>query len=231
MLFNIMRFASFLFLSALFPLFLTLFLTGYISIKDIKVVCEYVFKISSYYHRILSQILRFISRKTKFVFRFLYSKLLLVCRKVYEILSIKCDEIEERKDNRLRMKSIVEIDTKIKIGMNLYNVVNNNDVANDENNSTYALEEHSRANYMEEMECSLAGLTINDVRMQSILSCVHVCVYSCVCEDLYVCVLQCVCVRVHMCVCCSVCVCVCERESVYVCLYSVIKFKCVRTYC
>ena len=200
MLFDIMRFASFLFLSALFPLFLILFLTGYISVKDIKVVCKYVFKILSYYRRILSQILIYMYRKTKIVVRFLYSNFLLVYRKVCEILSRKCNEIEEKKDNRMRMKNTVEIDAKMKMGMNLNNVVNNNDVVDDENNLTYALEEHSRTNDLEESECSLAGLTIDDVRMQEILSCMCVCACMCVfwCACMYDCKLSFTVVSVYL---------------------------------
>ena len=204
-----MRFASFLFLSALFPVFLVSFLTGYISEKDINIVCKYLFKISSYYRRLLSQILRYMYRKTKFVLRFLYSKILLVYKKVCEILLIRCDEIEERKDNRMRMKNTVENDTKMK--MKLDNVVNDDDVANDENNSTYALQEPFRTVDMEESECSLAGLTIDDVRMQQISSCVCVClfvsVYGWVC--MYVCVCVHVCMHVSFIESACVCVCVC----------------------
>jgi hypothetical protein len=156
---NLLRIASFLFLSAIFPLFLILFLSGHITNRDICKYCKSVFEIFNFCHKIFSQILKFLSRKTRFVLRFSKSKFLILQQILCDVLLQFNDKNESGDDNRIKLDNKNE--NKI-----LYNC---DDVSEDENVLTYALQSSSRTN-KEESEGSLAGLTIDNVRTHIIFS-------------------------------------------------------------
>lgn len=162
---NLLRMASFLFLSAIIPLFLILFLSGYITNRDVNNYCKYLYKIVSFFHKNYSKILKFLSRKMRFVVRFLQSKFLILQQILCDVLLKYNNENENENDDRIKLDNKNENKIKIKINNVLHD---GDDVGEDENVLTYALQSSSRTNE-EESECSLAGLTIDNVRTHIIL--------------------------------------------------------------
>lgn len=171
--FNLLRLVSFLFLSAIIPLFLILFLSGYIIKRDVSNYCKYLYKIFNICHKNYSKISKFLSRKTRFVLRFLKSKFLILQQILCDVLLKFNGKNENENDNRIKLDNKNENEMKMKTNDVLYN---GDDVVEDENVLTYALQSSSRTNE-EESECSLAGFTIDNVRTHSLLcTCVYVCV-------------------------------------------------------
>ena len=164
---TILRMASFLFLSAIFPLFLILFLSGLITNRDVDNFCKYLCKIFNFCHKIYPKILKFFIRKTRFVFRFLKSKFIIL-QKILCVVRMKFNgKKENEQDNRIKLDNKNENNMKIRTNNVFYD---DDDVAEDENVLTYALQASSRTKEIEESECSLAGLTIDDVRTHINLS-------------------------------------------------------------
>jgi hypothetical protein len=162
---NLLRMASFLFLSAIIPLFLILFLSGYITNRDVNNFCKYLYKTFNFWHEIYSKILKFLSRKTRFVSRFLKSKFLILQQISCDVLLKFNGKNVNESDNRIKLDNKNENKMKSKTNNVLYN---GDEVAEDENVLTDALQSSSRKNE-EESECSLAGLTIDNVRTHIIL--------------------------------------------------------------
>ena len=158
---TLLRMASFLFLSAIFPLFLILFLSGLITNRDVDNFCKYLYKIFNFYHKIYSKILKLFIRKTRFFFRFLKSKFIILQKIICVVVKKFNRKNENEQDNRIKLDNKNENNMKIRTNNVLYD---DDDVAKDENVLTYALQASSRTNEMEESEYSLAGLTIDNVR-------------------------------------------------------------------